>query len=101
MRDQEAALNELPLTGDEKEGIKSLWPNDFMYRIWDIIALHENIQVRSDLESTSVESTDRWAERLRRAVNKLLYSSSGGSEDICQTAMPEVLQQYTKIIRGF
>ena len=54
------------------QSLQTMWPSNFMYRIWDIITLHENIQIRSDLASANINSTDRWAEGIRRAINELL-----------------------------
>jgi len=75
LEEQKAAMDKLPLTQEEKMGLQTLWPKDFLYRIWDIITLHENIQVRSDLSSAYVDSTDRWAESIRRAALELLNAS--------------------------
>lgn len=84
LEEQKAALQKLPLTDTEKKGLQSLWPSNFLYRIWDIISLHENIQIRSDLASAYVESTDRWAESIRRAVKALLCPCQGEG-DVCLT----------------
>ena len=65
-------FKKLPLTQDEKDGLVALWPDNFLYRVWDIITMHENIQIRSDLASAYVESTDRWTEIFRKAVNAFL-----------------------------
>ena len=78
---QNDALQKLPLTQDEKDGLVALWPDNFLYRVWDIITLHENIQIRSDLASAYVESTDRWAESIRKAVNGFLCP--GGETGVC------------------
>ena len=79
--DQKTALDKLPLTEAEKKGIRKLWPQNFLYRVWDMIVLHENIQVRSDLDSASAESTDRWAEGIRKAALDLLQT--GGEPPTC------------------
>lgn len=84
VEEQKAALEKLPLSTEEIEGLQSLWPDDFLYRIWDIIAVHENIQVRSDFSASYVEASDRWAEHIRRAVVDLLRRQNGDSEkEIC------------------
>jgi CRP-like cAMP-binding protein len=72
VQEQKEALGKLPLTHEEQQSLQALWPKDFLYRIWDMISMHENIQIRSDLLHSYGHATDRWAERIRRAVVELL-----------------------------
>lgn len=49
-----------------------------------MIAMHENIQVRSDFSASYIEASDRWAEHICRAVIELLQTHNGDSErEIC------------------
>lgn len=84
IEEQSEALAKLPLSGQEIEGIKRLWPNDFLYRVWDMIAMHENIQVLVDFSETYVEASDRWAEHIRKAVVEFLQQHNGDADkDTC------------------
>ena len=84
VEEQRQALEKLPLSDEEIQGLASIWPNDFLYRIWEMIAMHENIQVRGDFSASYIEASDRWAEHIRRAVVDLLQSHNDNSEkEIC------------------
>ena len=84
IEEQKSALEKLPFSKDEIEGLQTLWPNDFLYRVWDMVAMHENIQVRGDFSASYVEASDRWAEHVREAVIELLRKCNGDAKkDIC------------------
>ena len=81
IEEQAAALGSLPLDDDEIRGLQTLWPDDFLYRVWDMVAMHENIQVRGDFSASYVEASDRWAESIRSAAIQLLRQRNGDSDD--------------------
>lgn len=80
VREQAKALEMLPLTKEECLGLQALWPKDFLYRIWDIVVLHENIQITADFADSSEDASDRWAERIRRGAIELLTRNMSGNE---------------------
>jgi CRP-like cAMP-binding protein len=81
IEEQAVALASLPLDDNEICGLKTLFPHDFLYRIWDMVAMHENIQVRADFSASYVEASDRWAESIRSAAIQLLGQRNGGDAD--------------------
>ena len=83
IEEQAAALASLPLDDDEIQGLKALWPDDFLYRVWDMVAMHENIQVRGDFSASYVDASDRWAESIRSAAIQLLRQrNADGADDV-------------------
>ena len=80
IEEQAEALARLPLSDDEIRGVKALWPDDFLYRVWSMVAMHENIQVRGDFSASYVEATDRWAESIRKAAMELLGRRDGNKD---------------------
>lgn len=83
VQEQAVALAKLPLNDDEIRGLQTLWPSDFLYRMWDMVAMHENIQVRGDFSASYVEASDRWAESIRGAAIQLLGKRNGHDKQMC------------------
>lgn len=91
MQEQVETLSNLPLTEEEIDGLRNLWPNDVLYRIWDIVALHENIQVLGDFSASYGDASDRWAEGIRLAVIELFCNNSKKDEEKSMFDMTDVV----------
>jgi CRP-like cAMP-binding protein len=100
-KEQADALTKLPLSDEEIRGLQSLWPNDVLYRVWDIIAMHENIQLRGDFSAAFGESSDRWAESIRIAAIGLIQQRSGSNGAVCVGAMTtHIISSNTTSVRN-
>ncbi len=64
--EQNEILDKLPLSKEEKEGLKLMWPKDVIHRIWDIILHHEDYNLSISLTSVSYvsDATERWYENV-------------------------------------
>jgi CRP-like cAMP-binding protein len=101
IEEQRQALEKLPLSKEEIQGLESIWPNDFLYRIWDMIAMHENIQVRGDFSASYIEASDRWAEHIRRAVTDLLQNGDSEKEIcVCTDLTTHIISSNTTSVRN-
>jgi CRP-like cAMP-binding protein len=71
--EQDTILGQLSLSEKETAGLKALWPNDLIHRIWDIIVHHEdyNISVNLSTHYTS-DATERWTHMVHAEVVRLI-----------------------------
>jgi CRP-like cAMP-binding protein len=100
IQEQAEALAKLPLSDQETRGLQALWPNDVLYRVWDIIAMHENIQLRGDFSAAFGESSDRWAESIRVAAIGLVQQRSVNGAVCVSDMTTHIISSNTTSVRN-
>lgn len=72
-QEQDAILSQLSLSEKEKAGLKAMWPDDLIHRIWDMIIHHEDYNISVNLSTHwASDATERWTRIVQEEVVRLI-----------------------------